>query len=31
MLSEDIINVDAYQYFYLQHIAKFFSEFEITR
>ncbi len=30
MLPKDIINVDAYQYFYLWHIAKFFSKFEVT-
>lgn len=30
MLSEDVINIDANQYFDLWHIAKFFSKLEVT-
>ena len=30
MLPEDVINVDADQYFNFWHIAKFLSEFEVA-
>ncbi len=30
MPSENVINIDANQYFNLWHIAKFFSKFEVT-